>query len=333
MEKPIPSRSVVNRLVEPLEPLERHRKIDLLILDEDAISPREVASCDGVIFCKNVSQKSVEIAELAKQYHKFVVYDVDDDVTNFSNESFALLKKDNIKAILQKMFNLTDVVVFSTDFLKNCLCEKFVVGKYVVVETGFNFEKHKRKLSNNLNSSSILFTNADSIKLKKFKEDFFEVVNTFFERSPGLVLEVYSDPNPELNKFTSFVDKGSVPWEQHKRELGESSYRFAITPLIGREEAENLFFKCKTPIKYLEYGALSIPGIYSRSYIYENVVEDGRTGLLVNNSTYDWSKALDNLSRDQVLREKIAKNAYDDVFENHNITSKSEMWEEVLFNL
>ena len=69
--------------------------------------------------------------------------------------------------------------------------------------------------------------------------------------------------------------------------------------------ADNLFNSCKSPIKFLEYSALGVPGVYSRITPYEIIVEDGVDGFLASTSL-EWEASLSKLIEDQDLRRRIA---------------------------
>jgi glycosyltransferase involved in cell wall biosynthesis len=77
-----------------------------------------------------------------------------------------------------------------------------------------------------------------------------------------------------------------------------------IAPLV-----DNAFNRYKSDIKYLDYAAAGIPGIFSAVPAYQNSVVDHFNGLLVENTTAAWTVALDELIRDEALREKIWLNS------------------------
>lgn len=76
-----------------------------------------------------------------------------------------------------------------------------------------------------------------------------------------------------------------------------------IAPLV-----DTLFNRCKSSIKYLEYSALGVPGVYSRLTPYENIIENGANGWLAS-SQQEWEDALSKLIDNPDQREEIARNA------------------------
>lgn len=86
----------------------------------------------------------------------------------------------------------------------------------------------------------------------------------------------------------------------------------ALAPLTDTN-----FENCKTNLKYLEYAAFGIPGVYSNVPLFASSVKHGRTGLLADNRVDDWLQALDQLLSDVALRHSIAHAARADVEKCH----------------
>ena len=91
---------------------------------------------------------------------------------------------------------------------------------------------------------------------------------------------------------------------------------------------DNHFNHCKSAIKWMEYSAMKFPTIASNVSPYKEVIEDGVTGLLVENTEAAWVDALERLILDKDLRKRLANNAYDNVRENHNADKKAHLWAE-----
>ncbi len=76
-----------------------------------------------------------------------------------------------------------------------------------------------------------------------------------------------------------------------------------IAPLV-----DNLFNSSKSSIKYLEYSAIGIPGVYSAVVPYIDVIDNGEDGFLARNDD-EWERYLSTLIEDKNLRLQIAHNA------------------------
>jgi len=75
---------------------------------------------------------------------------------------------------------------------------------------------------------------------------------------------------------------------------------------------DNLFNSCKSAIKYLEYGAIGVAGIFSRVAPYIDMVEHGRDGLLASTDE-DWMEGLVRLIESPGLRRELAFNAQEKI--------------------
>ena len=111
-----------------------------------------------------------------------------------------------------------------------------------------------------------------------------------------------------------------VPWmRQHLR------WDVAIAPL-----EDDAFTRCKSDLKYLDYGALGIPGVFSDVRAYRDAVRNRETGLLVANEPEAWGEALEEIVSDGVLRARLAAAAKAYVHENRMLRTNAVRWREVL---
>jgi glycosyltransferase involved in cell wall biosynthesis len=88
-----------------------------------------------------------------------------------------------------------------------------------------------------------------------------------------------------------------VSWLRHR----SASWDIAVAPL-----RDTPFNRSKSDLKFLEYSALGLPGVFSDIVPYNRSVTDGETGLLVPNDGEAWHDAILRLAQDQVLRERLA---------------------------
>lgn len=95
---------------------------------------------------------------------------------------------------------------------------------------------------------------------------------------------------------------------------------------------DNIFNRCKSGIKFLEYSALGIPGVYSNLEPYSSMVTQGENGLLAT-SQDDWKNSLCKLIEDPILRIRIGINAQECVRNNWLMSSNAELWREHYENI
>lgn len=106
-----------------------------------------------------------------------------------------------------------------------------------------------------------------------------------------------------------------VPWMQ--REL---DWDFALAPLL-----DTRFNLGKSDLKYLDYGALSIPGIFSAVRPYTDTVAHGETGLIAH-SAGEWEAHIDTLATDAALRQALAGGARDHVYAQRSLRIHAADW-------
>jgi len=89
-----------------------------------------------------------------------------------------------------------------------------------------------------------------------------------------------------------------------------------IAPLV-----DNLFNRCKSPLKFFEYSALGAPGVFSRLETYSDTVSHGKNGLLAS-SLDEWTDCLIQLIENDELRFQLATHAQATI-RNHWLLSQN----------
>jgi glycosyltransferase involved in cell wall biosynthesis len=121
--------------------------------------------------------------------------------------------------------------------------------------------------------------------------------------------------NYEYPKFWSWMKK-NIHWD------------IAIAPLEN-----SIFNNCKSDIKFLYYSALGIAGIFSNVEAYKHKIINGETGLLVDNNTDDWFKAMGKLINDDNYRINIANKSKRYLINNRTLQKCAYKWENALFSI
>lgn len=70
---------------------------------------------------------------------------------------------------------------------------------------------------------------------------------------------------------------------------------------------DSMFENCKTNLKFREYAALGVTGVYSDVPLYRSCVEPDLTGLLCGNDPIAWVDALQRLLENATLRQRIQR--------------------------
>jgi glycosyltransferase involved in cell wall biosynthesis len=122
----------------------------------------------------------------------------------------------------------------------------------------------------------------------------------FRRRDPGS-----EDPYPRF-----------VPWmRRHLR------WDVAIAPL-----GDDAFTRGKSDLKYLDYAALGIPGVFSDVRPYRDTVRHRQTGLLAANEPKAWAEALEEIVSDAALRARLAEAARAEVHGSRMLRTNATRW-------
>lgn len=125
---------------------------------------------------------------------------------------------------------------------------------------------------------------------------------------------------------TNLDVSGHVEYPKFMKWLSHNiKWDFAIAPL-----EDSVFSKSKSDIKFLDYGILGVPGIFSKVKPYETTIKHLETGYLVENTYFDWCNALEEMIANQLLRKNISLEAKNYV-KHHRILKECYMrWLNVL---
>jgi len=105
------------------------------------------------------------------------------------------------------------------------------------------------------------------------------------------------------------------------QEYQQLQAEIAIAPL-----QDNLFNRSKSAIKYFEYAALGLPGVFSALPPYTEVVHDGQDGFLAADPE-EWEHKLELLIESPELRLQLARQAQEQVRQNWLIQGHGEEWQ------
>jgi glycosyltransferase involved in cell wall biosynthesis len=169
------------------------------------------------------------------------------------------------------------------------------------------------------------------VKLISARVSFLSAIIKFLELHETLGIDVFGDSFEEMSQIPRLIYRGYVDYDQHKRIISSENYVFALCPLGGDEDGEAMTHnRFKSSIKYLEYGAARVAGIYSDTPAYRGDVVNLRNGLIVRNREEEWFEAMEVLAANEDLRESIARSAYEDVSSRYDVRLVAPRWREVM---
>lgn len=327
------SRSTSARFIPLLTYMQSQNLISWNQIHVEQIKAEDISQHDILILNKHLSDKAVKIVNYAKVFNKKVIYDLDDDIFNIPSYSVTSLddkELNNAKYLLKK----ADSVLVSSPALKNNLNKINIES--VLLLNAFDHERFNVNLKKiiEVKSKKILFSNTDKLKIIKFKDDFIILLNDFISKYPDIEIDFWGDEFDGLDSIKKVNKKGFLENYSYKKEIYENNYLFAIIPLGGEEDKETYDFnKCKSHIKFIDYSSLCIPGIYSNNPVYSDIIENNKTGIIVNNEYNEWFAAMEKLYLDEEFRENIKKNAFEFSLNNFGLKRKATTLMNIIYKL
>ena len=107
-----------------------------------------------------------------------------------------------------------------------------------------------------------------------------------------------------------------VNWEKLPELI--ASVDINIAPLV-----DTLFNRAKSENKWVEAALVRVPTVASDTGAFARMIQDGKTGILCENTESAWFVGMESLVKDINYRKQIAQNAYQYVIENCTTIVKS----------
>ena len=261
-----------------------------------------------------------------------IIYEIDDDLIHMDESNPGYNYYMNIKEDLETIISGSDIVTVTTENLKNQLSylnKNIHVIKNRLIDSWFEYDNAValRKNTVKIGYMGSVYHSWDLILIE---EAIKNVKEYFSNKNISIIFELIGGTNEvldyaeqievpqECQEYFKFVEwfKNIVDWD------------IAIAPL----EQSNINFS-KSNLKYLEYAALGIPGIYSNMGPYYQCISDEENGVLVcDNSPQSWQEAIIHLIEDINLQNKIKENSLNDVKTNYRLKQSVDEWQNLFEN-
>lgn len=318
----VPSLSVSARVTEVLDYLQSFGYLEYAaVSDSDACASKAIKWAEVLILSKHNSPVALGLTRMASTRGLGIVYDIDDWI--FSFPAYSGGRAASEQSLAREIIELADAVTVANAELFARVPRVMPEIEPVLMPNGMWVERYSEgfaMIGQEAERPRILFTNADFLKVQSARDAILSALQVFFMRNPGYVLDFFGDPFPEMFSLPFLHFTNRMPYASYMRAIVSGGYHFAIIPLGADEDEEAKGFNaCKNPFKYINYGTAKIPGIYSNAQIYKACVQDGKTGLLVDNDFDSWLGALERMASETALRHAIRAAAYDDIMNNFHV--------------
>ena len=263
-----------------------------------------------------------KVCEFARSKNKPVVYELDDLLPELPDEhpDFHHYLK-NRSAILRAIVE-ADAVTGSTpalcDYMRQYNPNVWLLPNYL------DDQVWQLKSPKTTNHSPVIIGYMGGHSHSYDLESIAPVLLKVLQRYQGRVaLRFWGVAPPMLIKDwpnVEWFDLGLVDYREFAKYFLEIKCDIFIAPL-----RDNLFNRCKSHLKYLEYSSLGAPGVYSRITPYESVIEHKKNGLMA--STFDeWEAYLSLLIEDHQVRNQLGLAARETVSARWLLSQHYHQW-------
>jgi glycosyltransferase involved in cell wall biosynthesis len=322
------------RIVQPMTALgkEKGYEVDVLwdfpILSEDFGKWEELVKSHDCVYTSYIDNSLLYVAikVYCDKWNKPFIIDLDDNIwavspshphySEYKLEYTPYGKPKMSESLYKRTLIIKDsnYITVTCQRLKNAIHQMtgrdhkdiFVFPNYIDLDK-YDYKKIKPKESSEIvisysggashfpDVTNPIFTGALKKILNKYENTVF-VTNGFYMPQLKTIFQNKYRHRPGYVSIDKYID---LLWPEASSEAD-----IVVAPLEHSQ-----YSLSKTYIKYLEYGAAKLPGIYENIEPYTNIVKDGENGYLAN-SLEEWVDKLSMLIENKDLRKKIGEEAY-----------------------
>lgn len=312
------------RLAIPLRAVSLKIGCDLKFVSFVSAGFEHLAWADVVVVQRGASQIALNIAKQCSAVGKPVIYEVDDLIVEMPDFLCHHVQYIRNQYPIIEMMRVANHLTVTTPLLAGAL--KIYADSISVCP---NY--HAVDAVNIANVSRggvvhLIVAASDKIRVDFIAEALVLAKSSFEDRVRIVAVGPIADA---LRKMGVVCEKREIiPHERFLSELCQYENPVGIIPLD-----DSNFSACKSPVKYFDYAVSGIAVIASNVSPYKEVIEDGRTGLLVGNSTNEWFTAIELVVQDYELRMSISAGAEESVRAHHHLGYAVDAWVELIEKL
>jgi len=299
------------RLVQPLSFLKQRVSVSIdcgFINGEFVIDGEKWKSADLVIIARGFpTGDTIDLVRQIKKSDKYLVYETDDAIPLIPEHHQKPWYNEAAPYIFE-CARLADVVTVSTEPLAHVFeAHNETVS---IIENQLDPRLWTPQLLDN-RSRTDGRTRIGIVGSRHHDKDFevlHNVVRATSRKDDAVLWVAYGDGArnlvrelpPEKCQYVA----PNYNYQAHPERLASLGLDIGLCPLFDDD-----FNRCKSDIKYLEFGFLRICGVYSKLPPYESSVASERTGLLCEWSEAAWHDMVRGLIADNELRNRLSEGA------------------------
>lgn len=300
----------------------------------DSLDLEKIKQGDAVIIQREFPCNSViydEIVKVAREAGKVIIYEIDDLLFDLPEDHPERKSEAYTKALLPMLSALVeaDLVVVPTEKLRETLKgfnPNIIILPNYLDDSIWHLEPPVTK-DQDIITVGYMGSNSHTPDLDMISSALITLAKKYKGK---LKFKIWGTPLPE-----SLKDLPGVDWQPSPTNVYVDFVEYFQTQMADifiAPLSDNLFNNCKSPIKFLEYSARGVPGVYSAVEPYRLIIADGKDGLLATNQE-EWIQSLERLIENAPLRMRMAKAAQKKIREHWLLSHNIPNWPSVLETL
>jgi glycosyltransferase involved in cell wall biosynthesis len=313
--------SPIVNILTPLRHLAEQGAITLDHGREDGVTPQQVRAADVLVTCRSVSPTVKPVYDYAMALGIPIIYDLDDNLFAVPPDSapYRYFGHPDKQKQLRWMIAHADLVRAHSPTLSEVIrpmnarvAEVWAAVDWSLAPDALPVLREPLRIVYAVSPySGAMFYSIIRDDLKRLLEDHGERVH----------FTMLGYKEPALAKLPNCT---YVPFEtdyaKFFRDFTRAGYAIGLAPM-----KHDLFYQCKTDLKFRDYAAAGAAGVYTDSPLYRQV-EDGVTGIIVRNEPGAWYAAIEGLLNDRHKLETMRQQARDVAFRRYHVDSTSQQW-------
>lgn len=279
------------------------------------------------------------IKELAEKNNSLIIFDLDDNYHHGDKENpnyhfydENLEQGQHNRAVLEKTIKSSDFIFYSTRELMayykhlnpNCMFfpNYLDIKDRYIFDKKFDWREYAQAQGCNVDENSIIIgffgSSSHVVDLNQIMEPLIQILREYDNVFFGLLCEFDLAMNVCLRNHK--VPSNKLVYFDCKSYL---DYPFILSSFdIGLAPVSNTIFgRCKSPLKLIEYGALSIPYVASKVANNQRFhIESEGVGGFIAKKQDDWYLHLKKLIDDHHLRKSMGEKLKDFVYSQYDVT-------------
>lgn len=308
--------STIIYTIKPLTDLHRRGMLKARIRLEFLTTRKDLEWADVVLFIRNYEWSLGWMLDELNKLQKPFLYDLDDNFFAVPLESSfgQYLNHPARKAMIERLLTQAALVrVYSKPLIE--ICSAFN-SNMRLINGPFDWSLVTPRGDEEAVQGPVKIVYATSRSIDdNLGAVFFQALDQILEKHGDQVEVHFWGSNPFTGRQDEriFFHPFMRDYDQFVRAFSAGRYDIGLAPLLN-----DIFHRSKTNIKYREYSACRIAGIYSNVDVYSDHVQNGRNGLLVENDTQSWFEAINWLVAHPLERSQLAEAAYQDVLTRYS---------------